>query len=124
MNEISGDKAPRTYPDSCPLEASRSFPAAEVPSSALSRHRSANTTTEERREQHGRQARVPVDEEKQCKALKDELTYPEGGREGWLCVLGSFMGLVAALGMMNSLGVYYGYLTKHQLRDYSESTVS
>lgn len=25
-------------------------------------------------------------------------TYPEGGRQAWLCVLGSFCGLVAALG--------------------------
>ena len=25
-------------------------------------------------------------------------TYPEGGREAWLCVLGSFCGLMAALG--------------------------
>ncbi|KIW19343.1 hypothetical protein PV08_03638 [Exophiala spinifera] len=50
-------------------------------------------------------------------------TYPEGGREAWLCVFGSFCGLVAALGVMNTLGTYQAYLSTHQLRDYSESTI-
>lgn len=80
--------------------------------------------TEERREEYERQVRAPTGEEKDSNVLSDEVRYPEGGREGWLCVLGSFTGLVAALGMMNSLGVYHGYLIEHQLRDYSESTVS
>ncbi|OCT49525.1 Riboflavin transporter MCH5 [Cladophialophora carrionii] len=50
-------------------------------------------------------------------------TYPEGGREAWLCVLGSFCGLMAALGMMNTLGTYQAYLSTHQLRGENESTV-
>ena len=43
-------------------------------------------------------------------------TYPEGGLQANLCVLGSFCGLMAALGMMNTLGTYQAYLSTHQLR--------
>jgi MFS family permease len=50
-------------------------------------------------------------------------TYPEGGKEAWLCVLGSFCGLMAALGMMNTLGTYQAYLSTHQLASVNESTV-
>ncbi|EXJ86261.1 hypothetical protein A1O1_06631 [Capronia coronata CBS 617.96] len=50
-------------------------------------------------------------------------TYPEGGRQAWLCVLGSFCGLMAALGLMNTLGTYQAYLSTHQLRDYTSSTI-
>ncbi|KIW69835.1 hypothetical protein PV04_02159 [Phialophora macrospora] len=50
-------------------------------------------------------------------------TYPEGGKQAWLCVFGSFCGLMAALGMMNTLGTYQAYLSTHQLQSESESTV-
>ena len=50
-------------------------------------------------------------------------TYPEGGRQAWLCVLGSFCGLMAALGMMNTLGTYQAYLSTHQLQHETESTI-
>ncbi len=49
-------------------------------------------------------------------------TYPEGGKQAWLCVLGSFCGLMGALGMMNTLGTYQAYLSTHQLKAQSEST--
>jgi MFS family permease len=48
-------------------------------------------------------------------------TYPEGGLHAWLCVLGSFSGLMVALGMMNTIGTYHAYLTTHQLATTSES---
>ncbi|KAL2432947.1 Riboflavin transporter MCH5 [Exophiala dermatitidis] len=50
-------------------------------------------------------------------------TYPEGGRVAWLCVFGSFCGLMSGLGMMNTLGTYQAYLSTHQLRDHSSSTI-
>ena len=50
-------------------------------------------------------------------------TYPEGGLQAYLCVLGSFCGLMAALGMMNTIGTYQSYLSTHQLRDSSEGQV-
>ncbi|EME46321.1 hypothetical protein DOTSEDRAFT_42850 [Dothistroma septosporum NZE10] len=49
--------------------------------------------------------------------------YPEGGLRAWLVVGGSFCGLLAALGIMNTVGVYQAYLAEHQLANYSESTI-
>ncbi|KAI0400059.1 major facilitator superfamily domain-containing protein [Xylaria palmicola] len=54
--------------------------------------------------------------------LGDE-TYPEGGREAWLVVFGSWCGLVAALGLLNTLGTFQAYVLMHQLSGYSEGTV-
>lgn len=54
----------------------------------------------------------------------DEVTYPEGGLGAWSVVLGSFMGLVASLGMMNTVGVYHSYIAEHQLAGYTESSIS
>lgn len=50
--------------------------------------------------------------------------YPEGGLEAWLVVFGSFCGMVAALGIMNSVGVFQAYLTVNQLAGYDQSTIS
>lgn len=44
--------------------------------------------------------------------------YPEGGVKGWLCVFGSFMGLVGSLGLVNSVGTFQAYLETHQLEAY------
>lgn len=50
-------------------------------------------------------------------------TYPEGGVDAWLCVLGSFCGLTAILGITNSLAVYQNYFVTHQLVDVPVGTV-
>ncbi|RAK90415.1 MFS general substrate transporter [Aspergillus costaricaensis CBS 115574] len=39
-------------------------------------------------------------------------------RVGWLCVFGSFMGLVGSLGLVNSTGIFQAYLELHQLRQH------
>lgn len=49
--------------------------------------------------------------------------YPEGGLKGWLCVFGSFMGLLASLGLVNSVGSFQAYLETHQLRDYESGRI-
>ena len=54
---------------------------------------------------------------------KAEVIYPEGGLQAWLVVLGSFSGMVAGFGYMNTIGVYAAYLKEHQLSQYSESTI-
>lgn len=54
--------------------------------------------------------------------LQDE-TYPEGGIEAWSVVFGSFCGLVASLGLMNSIAVFQTYNVTHQLSGYNEGTV-
>lgn len=53
----------------------------------------------------------------------DHEVYPEGGLAAWLVVFGSFCGLIAALGIMNSLGIFQAYLATHQLAHYNESTI-
>ena len=73
----------------------------------------------------------PVDEEKAPQALsptstdsqKDETIYPEGGLQAWLVVLGSFSGMVAAFGYMNTIGIYQAYISTHQLSEYDEATI-
>jgi len=55
---------------------------------------------------------------------ENEVTYPEGGLRAWSVILGSFMALVAALGMMNTVGIYHAYIAEHFLHDYPESTIS
>lgn len=49
----------------------------------------------------------------------DGNTYPEGGREAWLVVFGSFMGLFGSLGLVNSIGTFQAYIEDHQLKEYS-----
>lgn len=45
--------------------------------------------------------------------------YPEGGRQAWLCVLGSFFLLLASFGLMVSIGTLQDYWRDHQLKAYS-----
>ncbi|KAH0357055.1 putative MFS monocarboxylate transporter, partial [Aureobasidium melanogenum] len=60
----------------------------------------------------------------ESKSLSDQdVSYPEGGK-GWLVVFGSFCGMLAALGLMNSIGIYQTYLATHQLSNYTESQIS
>ena len=50
-------------------------------------------------------------------------SYPEGGLQAYLCVFGSFCGLMAALGMMNTIGTYQAYLSRNQLKTISSSQI-
>ncbi|KAI4138991.1 MAG: hypothetical protein LQ341_004413 [Variospora aurantia] len=56
-------------------------------------------------------------------ATQPEVTYPEGGLQAWLVVLGSFSGMLAAFGLMNTIGTFQAYLITHQLADTPPSTV-
>ncbi|OCK84822.1 MFS monocarboxylate transporter-like protein [Lepidopterella palustris CBS 459.81] len=68
------------------------------------------------------QSSGPLDTESNSFA-RDEAPYPEGGWEGWLVVLGSFSGMTASFGMLNTVGVFQAYLSTHQLKDYEQSTI-
>jgi MFS family permease len=76
------------------------------------------------------------------KVVESEVTYPEGGFEAWLVVFGSWSGIVASFGFMNSrkfrnccsfnvlatcsqlvVAVFQEYLSRNQLVGYSESTI-
>lgn len=88
--------------------------------------RSVDAQVSEKSTGNPRSATAIGDEETKSETSRDddEVTYPEGGLGAWLVVLGSFMGLVAALGMMNTVGVYHAYIATHQLAGYSESSIS
>ena len=49
--------------------------------------------------------------------------YPEGGAKAWLVVLGSFSGLMASFGLVNTVGTLQAYLSTHQLASYDPSTI-
>ena len=52
-----------------------------------------------------------------------EHTFPEGGLRAWLVVLGSFSGMTASFGILNSAGAFQAYLSTHQLVHESPSAV-
>lgn len=53
----------------------------------------------------------------------DEVSYPEGGLQAWLVVFGSFSGMTASFGLMNTIGTFQAYISTHQLSTYSPSAV-
>lgn len=62
--------------------------------------------------------------ESTCSSPLDvEITYPEGGRDAWLVVLGAWCGLTSSLGIYNTSGVFEVVMSKVILPDASSSTV-
>lgn len=55
--------------------------------------------------------------------VEDEITYPEGGRDGWLVVLGAFCGLTASLGIYNTSGVFSAVIAERILPGEAPSTL-
>ena len=49
--------------------------------------------------------------------------FPEGSLRAWLVVLGSFSGMTASFGVLNSAGTFQVYLSMNQLADESPSAV-
>lgn len=54
---------------------------------------------------------------------KDGIEYPEGGLRAWLVVFGSFCGMTAGFGYMNTIGIFHAYLGSNQLADYGEQAI-
>lgn len=52
-----------------------------------------------------------------------EETYPEGGLEAWLVVLGAWFAMMSSMGLMNTIAIFQAYTLSHQLAGHSESTV-
>ncbi|KAJ6168430.1 hypothetical protein N7497_001273 [Penicillium chrysogenum] len=55
--------------------------------------------------------------------LDIEVTYPEGGRDAWLVVLGAWCGLTSSLGIYNTSGVFEVVISKVILPEASSSTL-
>ncbi|KAH7063564.1 putative oxalate/formate antiporter [Macrophomina phaseolina] len=49
--------------------------------------------------------------------------FPEGGLRAWSVVFGSWCAMVAAFGMLNSMGVIHAWLSSHQLADHSYASI-
>ncbi|KAL2812853.1 major facilitator superfamily domain-containing protein [Aspergillus granulosus] len=86
-----------------------------MPEDGLHRHSSDDTALD------GLSHRVPIS---RVTTDADGNTYPEGGLEAWLVVLGAFLGLFASLGLVNTIGSFHAYLENNQLKDYSSGSVS
>ena len=52
-----------------------------------------------------------------------ETTYPEGGLDAWLVVLGAWCGLTASIGLYNSVGVFEVVVSELVLPEASSSTI-
>ena len=52
-----------------------------------------------------------------------EITYPEGGRDAWLVVLGAWCGLTSSLGIYNTTGVFEVVISRVLLPDASSSSL-
>jgi len=75
---------------------------------------------------HEKEQPKDLDQDLSSTSINDDedVEYPEGGLRAWLVVLGSFAGMIASLGIMNTVGVFQAYLATHQLSDYDDSTIS
>jgi hypothetical protein len=58
-----------------------------------------------------------------AKSLDEDINFPEGGRQAWLVVFGSWCALFSSLGLMNTMGAFEQYISAHQLKDLDVSTV-
>ncbi|KAL6454210.1 MCH5 Riboflavin transporter MCH5 [Candida maltosa Xu316] len=54
----------------------------------------------------------------------DPNDYPDGGIKAYSVILGSFMGLVVNLGLINSIGAIQAYVSTHQLSGLKETSIS
>ncbi|KIW10009.1 hypothetical protein PV08_11785 [Exophiala spinifera] len=71
------------------------------------------------------QEAVPVDQPKApYNPWADPSSFPDGGTEAWLTVLGGFCCLFNSWGWINCVGVFTSYYLEHPLSQYSASTVA
>ena len=100
----------------------------------MSRSRAGTAETNILGEKSTSSASSPCDSNRGCEAQQeplprsdldpeDEQPYPEGGFRAWAVVFGSFCGMLAGFGMMNTVGTFQAYLSTHQLSNYSEGNI-
>ncbi|WWC90061.1 uncharacterized protein L201_004994 [Kwoniella dendrophila CBS 6074] len=54
----------------------------------------------------------------------EEITFPDGGRKAWLCVLGGIAGMFLGNGMAPSAGAFQTYYKTHYLSGYNQSQIA
>ncbi|KAL1576474.1 hypothetical protein MGQ_04809 [Candida albicans P76067] len=52
------------------------------------------------------------------------IEYPEGGLKAYSVILGSFLGLIVNLGLINSIGAIQAYVSTHQLSNLKATSIS
>lgn len=62
--------------------------------------------------------------EREDNLVSQPRTYPEGGWRAYSVVFGSFIGLIANFGTLNSVGAIQTYVAVHQLEGVATSTIS
>ncbi|KND92113.1 putative transporter MCH4 [Tolypocladium ophioglossoides CBS 100239] len=76
----------------------------------------------------GDQTTHPSDDDRQepmnSEKVNDPQSFPDGGLQAWLVVVGAFFGLFISFGWTNCVGVFQAYYETHQLKSLSPSTVS
>lgn len=113
---------PSDSPDStCQVGTQQQDAAHEVPSHKNEEHQSSSESIDSDDNVDGGVAQLSRTKSR-ASVAPDGTIYPEGGMRAWLVVFGSFCGLVAALGLMNTIGVYQGGFGKKyvQLRSYTD----
>jgi hypothetical protein len=66
---------------------------------------------------------MPVPDRPALTRTATVLTYPEGGLQAWLVVLGSFCAMFSIYGLINTAAVFESYFATHQLASYSSSQI-
>ena len=88
--------------------------------SAISHHNAASASASAPSSNNSKDESIsPVE----AAVVKDDNTYPEGGLAAWLVVFGSFSGMVASFGVLNTVGTFQAYLSTHQLAKHSPSSI-
>ena len=77
---------------------------------------------DEENEKDGGRTGTPDDTKSIASAAEGE-TYPEGGIQAWLVVLGCWLALFSSLGLMNVLATFQTYVATHQLANYDAGTI-
>ncbi|CDR44264.1 CYFA0S14e01464g1_1 [Cyberlindnera fabianii] len=105
-------------------QATIEIPAATNTGFALNPLSSANSSS--RHDQVDAEALSPTSSSSSrgFNIIDEDIDFPEGGLRAYLTVFGSFMGLIPAFGMINSVGAIEAYVSTHQLANVSTSTVS
>jgi hypothetical protein len=67
--------------------------------------------------------RVAEEKEEEVEGVEEKETYPEGGLQAWLVVLGSWMALFSSLGIMNTMATFQTYIVRNQLAQNDEASV-
>lgn len=69
---------------------------------------------------------TPIDDnvDRLSQSTAEEWTYPEGGRQAWTVAIGSFFGLIAVFGTINSVGAVQAFVSTNQLAGQSDVKIS